>query len=112
MANRARWLAIAAVGIAVVVALLVWRAGRDGRSVGGDSRSFDIDGVTVSSPDLAVGDALVRGTVYPEYTDWSCVLECREPEGCYAEVLLTITYRSDREELKVKLGGRFEAATG
>ncbi len=112
MAHRARWLAIAAVGIAIVVALLVWRAGRDGRGAGGESPSFDIGSVPVTSPELAVSDALVRGTVYPEYTDWSCVLECREPEGCHVEVMMTIVYRSGADELRVKLGGRFDAAMG
>jgi hypothetical protein len=110
--NRARWLAIAAVGIAIVVALLVWRVSRDGRGAGGDERSFDVGSVPVASSELAVSDALVRGTVYPEYTDWSCIFECREPEGCHAEVLMTITYRSGSDELTVKLGGRVDAAMG
>ena len=112
MAGRARWLAVAAVGIAVLAAILVWRAGRDGRDADDDPQTFDVGSVTVASPELAVGDALVRGTVYPEYTDWSCVFECREPEGCHAEVQLTVTYRSGGDELEVKFGGRLDAAMG
>jgi len=110
--RRTGWLAVAAVGIAVLVALLVWRVGRDGRDADDAPQTFDVGSVSVASPKLAVSDALVRGTVYPEYTDWSCVLECREPEGCYAEVQLTITYRSGGDELKTQLGGRVDAAMG
>jgi hypothetical protein len=112
VANRTRWLALAAVGVAVVVALLVWWVGRDGRGAGRDSQTFDVGSVPVSSPELAVSDALVRGSVYPEYTDWSCVLQCLEPEGCHAEVLATITYVSGEDQLEVKLGGRLDAAKG
>ena len=112
MASRPRWLVVAAVGVAILVALLVWRAGRDGRGADDDPQTFGVGSVAVVSPELAVSDALVRGTVYPEYTDWSCVLECREPEGCHAEVQLTITYRSGGDELELKLGGRLDAAMG
>jgi len=112
VARRASWLAVAAVGVAVLVAFFVWRAGRDGRGPDDAPEAFNAGSVPVTSPELAVSDALVRGTVYPEYTDWSCVLECREPEGCHAEVQLTIMYRSGGDELKVKLGGRFDAAMG
>ena len=112
MAHRTRWLVVAAVGVAVLVAFFVWRAGRDGRDADLESQEFRIGSVKVDSPALAVSDAMVRGTVYPEYTDWSCVLECLEPEGCYAEVQLTITYRSGADELEVKLGGRLGAAMG
>jgi len=112
VAGRARWLAVAAVGIAVLAAILVWRVGRDGRGADDHPQAFDVGSVKVFSPDLAVGDALVRGTVYPEYADWSCVFECREPEGCHAEVQLTVTYRSGGDVLEVKLGGRLDAAMG
>jgi hypothetical protein len=112
VANRTRWLVVAAVGVAVLVALFVWRAGRDDRDADVESQEFRVGSVAVDSPALAVSDALVRGTVYPEYTDWSCVLECREPQGCYAEVQLTITYLSGGDELEVKLGGRLDAAMG
>jgi len=112
VANRATWLAVAVVGIAVLVALLVWRAGRDGGSTDEAPRNFGEEGVPVVSPELAVSDALVRGTVFPEYTAWSCILECSEAEGCHAEVELTITYLSGGDELEVKIGGRLEAAMG
>ena len=112
MASRTRWLAVAAVGVAVLVALLIWRGCRDGRMAADAPQDFGAGGVPVTSPDLAVSDALVRGTVHPDYTDWSCILECREPEGCHAEVQLTITYLSGGDELDVKLGGRLDAAMG
>jgi len=105
-------LAVAAVGVAVLVALLVWRAGRDDRTVDDAPQTFDSGGVSVVSPELAVGDAQVRGTVYSDYTDWSCIFECSEPEGCQAEVQLTITYLSQGTELFVKIGGRLDAAMG
>lgn len=112
MASRTRWLAVAAVGVAVLVALLIWRGCRDGRMAADAPQDFGVGSVPVTSPDLAVSDALVRGTVHPDYTDWSCVLECREPEGCHAEVQLTITYLSGGDEHDVKLGGRLDAAMG
>jgi tetratricopeptide (TPR) repeat protein len=57
-----------------VVAILVLRAGREGRMADDDPQSFGIDSVTVASPELAVSDALVRGTVHPDYTDGHATL--------------------------------------
>ena len=112
MASHLRWLVVAAVGVAILVALLVWQAGRDGRSTGDSPQIFGEEGVPVVSPELAVSDALVRGTVFPEYTDWSCVFECREADGCHADVQLTVTYVSGEDELDLKIGGRLDAAMG
>ena len=112
MASRTRWLAVAAVGVAVLVALLVWRGCRDGRMAADAPQTFGVGSVPVVSPELAVSDALVRGTVHPDYTDWSCILECREPDGCHAEVQLTIAYMSQGTEVFVKFGGRLDAAMG
>jgi hypothetical protein len=112
VASRTRWLAVAAVGVAVLVALFVWRGCRDGQMEADAPQIFGAGSVPVVSPELAVSDALVRGTVHPDYTDWSCILECREPDGCHAEVQLTIAYLSQGSEVFVKLGGRLDAAMG
>jgi len=113
MADRTRWLMVAIVAAAIVAAFLTWRGCRpapvDAPLV---SQSFTIDGVPVDSPDLEVGPAEVRATSYRGYTDWACLLECREPEGCRAEVRLVFDWFGDGADGRVVIAGTVDAAPG
>jgi hypothetical protein len=75
-------------------------------------RGIRVDDVTLASPDLDVGLVEIRRTTHPDYTDWSCILECREAEGCRADVRLMIEYRSNGASKKILLGGRLDANLG
>jgi len=111
--HRRTWLVAATVLIAVAAILLYWRGCRPAPPEPTDIvRDFFVEGVTVGSPDLAVGPAMVRGTVHPGYTDWACLFECREPDGCRAEVQMVITYLSQGEAERLILGGTLQAAPG
>jgi hypothetical protein len=119
MADR-RILAVGAAVVVVVVAVvvfLVWRAPSARRQ--GAPRptvivpdSIPVDNVTVVSPDLAIELVAMRGTVHPEYTDWACILECRERDGCRADVEVAVEYRSGGERRKLLIGGKLDAAEG
>jgi hypothetical protein len=110
--SRRTWLVVAIVILAVAAILLYWRGCRQAPpEPATEVRDFLIEGVTVVSPDLAVGPAIVRGTVHPGYTDWACLFECREPDGCRAEVRMVVSYLSQGQEQSLIIGGTLQAAS-
>ena len=112
MPTRARWMAVvAAVVVTILVAVFLWR-GSQPAPAPPEIPSFSGDEVTAISPDLAVSEALVRGTVHPGYTDWVCLLECLEPEGCRADLRVVIDYRSHGEAQRLMIDGRVDADMG
>ena len=112
MSSRARWLAVAALVVVALVILLTWRGCRPAPPAPPPIESFAGQKVPVVSPELAVGVAVVRGMVRPDSTDWTCLLECREPEGCHAVVQLLVDYWSQGERRQLRLDGRLDAAMG
>jgi len=97
MSTRVRWMAVVAVVVVtILVAVFLWRGFRPAPAPP-EIPSFTQDNVTVTSPDLAVSEALVRGTVHPGYTGWVCLLECLEPEGCRTDLRIGRVQRSPVE---------------
>ena len=112
MAVRTRWIVVVAVAILIGIVLL-WRGCRpEPGVVTTEAQSFSAEGVPVISPHLDVGKAVVRGTVHPGYTDWACILECREAEGCRAELRVSIEYLSRGEPVRLQLAGPVDVAAG
>ena len=112
MARRSLWLAAAVVlAAALLAAVLLWRGCRHEPPIGPPA-DFVADSVTLVSPDLELGLVSVRGIVHPGYTDWACLLECRERGGCRADVKLLVEYRSAGEKLSLTIGGRLEGKQG
>jgi hypothetical protein len=117
MSSRRILLAVA-VGVAALLVVGLWlRRDRAGAPSSEQSperahQGIRVADVAVVSPDLDVGLVEIRGTVHPDYTDWSCILECREAEGCRADVRLMIEYRSNGASKKVLLGSRLDANRG
>jgi hypothetical protein len=56
--------------------------------------SFSFDDVAAASPDLPLVIDSVRGTLRESYMDWACLLRCEQPEGCHADLRLTVHYES------------------
>ena len=112
MPTRARWMAVvAAVVVTILAAVFLWRGFQSAR-VPPEIPSFAQEEVTATSPDLAISEALVRGTVHPGYTDWVCLLECLEPEGCRADLRVVVDYRSGGEAQRLMIDGRVDADMG
>ena len=113
MAARTRWLVVAALVAAIAVAFFAWRGCRPAPPEAQVApQSFTIENLTVHSPDLEVGMATVRATSYRGYTDWACLLECREPEGCKAEVRLVVDYVAGGAAGRVIIAGPLDAESG
>ena len=71
-----------------------------------------VEEVAVESPDLDVELRAMRGTVNPGFTDWMCLLECRQRDGCRADVQVKVAYRSLGEARQLIIGGRLDGVGG
>jgi hypothetical protein len=112
MPTRARWMVVVAVVVVILLAaVFLWRGFRPAPAPP-EIPSFAQEEVTATSPDLAVSEALVRGTAHPGYTDWVCLLECREPEGCRTDLRVVVDYRSGGEAQRLMIDGRVDADMG
>jgi hypothetical protein len=120
MAGYSRILAVAVLLIVAVVAAvglyLLWGRNQPPplpeRQQVNVPDAIPVDEVTVESPDLDVELRAMRGIVKPGYTDWMCLLECREREGCRADVQITVEYRSLGKPRQLTLGGRLAGEGG
>jgi hypothetical protein len=74
--------------------------------------AIPVEDVAVESPDLDVELRAMRGTVKPGFTDWMCLLECRQREGCRADVQVKVEYRSLGEPRQLIIGGRLGGVGG
>ena len=113
MTTRKQWLTVIAALAAVVAAVLLWRGCRpdDVRppTAAGD---FALDGINFTSPDLDLELVSVRGTAHPGYTDWACLVECRELSGCRADVRVRLVYVAEGEKRTLTMSGRLDSARG
>ena len=120
MAGRSRALAVAAtVAAAIIVALglWLWRSDSEPPAPSGTQQTavpedFSFEEARLVSPDLKVELTEIFGTVHNEYTDWACILECRNSEGCHADAQLVVESRSSGEKKKLVLGARLDADSG
>ena len=113
MPRRTLLLVSAVLLLAVVAAILLWRGCRHEPPPSAvPAADFVADSARLVSPDLALELVAVRGIVHPGYTDWACLLECRERRGCRADVKLEIRYRSGGEERSLSIAGRLEGQRG
>ena len=116
MLGRYRWLLLAVIVVGLVVAgVVVWRGHEreeEFRPAPISKEAFTADDVPVTSPDINVGVGVVRWKHHPGYTDWACLIECRESDGCRAEIQLVVDYVSSGESKRLTLGGRLDSTYG
>jgi hypothetical protein len=121
MANSSRLLTVAiliAVALAAALGVYLWRQMEVERPLPPPQApvevpdSIPVENVPVTSPDLDLLLMGMRGTVHPTYTDWACLLECREPKGCNAIVEVRVEYRSNGEPQQLIIGGRLNGEPG
>jgi hypothetical protein len=120
MTGNSRLLAVAALLIVTVVAavgLYLWLGREEPTPLPEPQQvnvpdSIPVEEVAVQSPDLDVELRAMRGTVKAGYTDWMCLLECRERDGCRADVEVKVEYRSLGQPRQLTLGGRLEGKAG
>ena len=120
MAGKSRILTVAVlliVAVVVAVGLFYWWSSNQPPPLPEPQQvnvpdAIPVDEVAVESPDLDVELRAMRGIVKPGYTDWMCLLECREREGCRADVQIKIEYRSLGKPRQLTLGGRLAGEGG
>lgn len=119
MASRRVFLAVGVVACVALIAvgLWLWRGRSAPKPLPEPQQvtvpdAIPVEEVALASPDLEVALVGMSGTVHPDYTDWACLLECREREGCNADVQLTVDYRSGGEVKRLILGGRLAGGPG
>jgi hypothetical protein len=96
-----------------VAAFIFWRGRRLAPTVApGLPETFTVSDVPVESPDLKIGIGTVKWTNHPDYTDWACIIQCRESEGCHAEVQLVVEYLSAGATKRLTIGGQLDAGYG
>ncbi len=105
--------------VVVVGALVVWFAiGRRG----GESSSpalepfeailFDFDDVAVTSPDLQVGQARVRGAIQDGFSSWLVMMDCAQADGCAGEFAVKVSYHTGSEGRELVLANALEVPMG
>ncbi len=109
--------ATVAVAIIVVVGLWLWQSDSappapSGLPQAAVPEDFRYEEARLVSPDLKVKLTEIFGTVHNDYTDWACILECRDQDGCHADAQMVVEYRSAGEKKTLILGGRLDADSG
>jgi hypothetical protein len=121
MKGSSRLLAVAVllvVAVAVVVGFYLWQRRAEERPLPPPKPPVEVpdaipvDDIPIQSPDLDIHLVGMRGTAHPDYTDWACLLECRERKGCRASVEVRIEYRSLGEPRRLVIGGRLDGEPG
>ena len=73
---------------------------------------FSFDGVKTSSEELAVEVEQVTGVPHDDYVEWACLLSCREPAGCHADLGVTVFYRSGGDDERIVFTGTMDVPMG
>jgi hypothetical protein len=106
-------LAIAALLVVAVLVVVAMRSCRSrSRPVALPASSFSAASVPVESPNLGLEIIEVRGDLHEGYMDWVCMVRCKEPGGCSADVRATVYYRSGGAAERITLSGPIDVPVG
>lgn len=84
-----------------------------GRSGGGDvPASFSVENVATESPALAVEVTAVRGELHEGYVEWACLIRCEDPDGCSAQLRVTVHYTSAGKHEQITFSGPMDVPLG
>ena len=105
--------------VVLVVAAVVWFAiqwrsdqERPTRLEPIEATLFDFDAVAVTSPDLLVGPARVRGAIQDGFSSWLVMMDCAQPDGCTGEFGIKVSFHTGSDRRQLVLVNRFEAPMG
>ena len=101
--------ALLAVGLLVVVGM---RACRSPQPPAAPAASFSAATVPAESPELGLEVVEVRGELHEGYMDWACLVRCKDPGGCRADVRATVHYRSGGSAQRITLSGPIDVPIG
>jgi len=109
-----RWpvaVGLAVAAVVVVVGVSLWKCGSV-EPVVEPVESFSFEGPTTSSRDLPLVTDTIRGTYRDGYMDWACLMKCRKPDGCHADLRLTIHYLSNGATEEIIFHGTMDVPVG
>jgi hypothetical protein len=113
MARPLRLLVV--IGALLAIALLAvvgMRVCRSPQPLAAPAASFSAANVPVESPDLALEVIEVRGELHEGYIDWMCLIRCKAPGGCSADLRATVFYRSAGSVERITLSGPVDVPIG
>ena len=105
-------LAIAALLVVAVLVVLALRTCRRPEPAATPAASFSASDVPVESPDLPLEVTTVRGELHDGYMDWMCLVRCKDPGGCSADLRATVHYRSAGAGEQMTLSGPIDVPIG
>jgi len=105
-------LAIGGLLAVVLFAVVGLRACRSPQPPAAPAASFSAANVPVESPDLALEVIEVRGELHEGYIDWVCLIRCKAPGGCSADLRATVFYRSAGSVERITLSGPVDVPIG
>ena len=107
--KNALWIVV---GLALVgLAAAWWFFGR-GAATPPAPGGFDSADVAVDSSDIRLRATDVRGDVQGDLMRWSCRLECLEPDGCRADIVVKVFYRTPSGSERVAFDGTIDVDNG
>jgi hypothetical protein len=107
-----RGLAIAVLVVLVIAAgIALWWL-RPGSEPEEPPASFEGQPVAFSSPELGLEVVRLRAEAHESSTEWKCVLECLEPEGCHAEIRVVVRFLSAGEGRSLTFADTLDVARG
>jgi hypothetical protein len=113
MARPLRLLVVIGALLAVaLLAVLGMRVCRSPQPLAAPAASFSAANVPVESPDLALEVIEVRGELHEGYIDWMCLIRCKAPGGCSADLRATVFYRSAGSVERITLSGPVDVPIG
>ena len=112
MALRRGGLAVGLLVLIVILAVvMLWRCGRPGRSRPRVA-AFSYTAVALESPDLGLELTEVRGDPIEGSLDWRCVFTCQEPDGCHADVVVSVHFQSGDDARQIQFADTIHVPTG
>jgi hypothetical protein len=108
MSRRILWFLIPVVFVA---GILLWWFTRSPEPPP-PATGFAASEVAIDSPEIKLELTDARGVVSGDVMRWTCSFVCREPEGCHADLAVTVNYSAGGTARSIGIGGTIDVGSG